>query len=101
MAGSGDTSKCKGAGIVVPVIDRTRCEGKNACVRECPTDVFELRKLTADEKRELSAFVRFKLFVHGGKQAFVVRPDACEACSICVKVCPEQAITLVKPSAAR
>jgi 4Fe-4S ferredoxin len=37
-----------------------------------------------------------KLFVHGGKQAYAVDVDACRGCGICVQVCPEEAIKLVK-----
>jgi NAD-dependent dihydropyrimidine dehydrogenase PreA subunit len=39
---------------------------------------------------------RIKLFVHGGKQAYVLYPDACRGCGLCVKVCPENAIKLQK-----
>jgi NAD-dependent dihydropyrimidine dehydrogenase PreA subunit len=37
---------------------------------------------------------RVKLYVHGGKQAFVANPDACRGCGLCVQVCPEKAIKL-------
>jgi NAD-dependent dihydropyrimidine dehydrogenase PreA subunit len=42
----------------------------------------------------LSLLSRFKLFVHGGKQAFVARPSDCHACGRCVRACPEKAIQL-------
>src|SRR5687768_5653922 len=38
------------AGGWVPRIDRARCEAKNDCVVVCPYDVFEVRRLTADER---------------------------------------------------
>ena len=45
-----DTTDCKQpAGIVAPVIDSHRCEGKQDCVRVCPYDVFEVRELTGEE----------------------------------------------------
>jgi 4Fe-4S ferredoxin len=81
---------------LVPVIDPRRCEGKEDCVRVCPTNVFEVRKLTADEMGALSFFVRFKVKVHGSKQAFVTKPEACETCGLCVTACPEKAIKLEK-----
>jgi 4Fe-4S ferredoxin len=85
----------KQAGRMVPVIDRNRCEAKADCVSICPYQVFEIRTLTATERKELSLPGRLKLFVHGGKQAFARRADACRACGLCVRACPEKAITLV------
>jgi NAD-dependent dihydropyrimidine dehydrogenase PreA subunit len=85
----------KQAGRMVPVIDRNRCEAKADCVSICPYQIFEIRTLTATERKELSSLGRFKLFVHGGKQAFALRADACRACGLCVRDCPEKAITLV------
>jgi len=85
---------CKEAALLVPVIDAGRCEGKGDCVRVCPYDVFTVRKLVASERAALGVLARFKVFVHGGKQGFVRRPEDCHACGACVKACPEQAITL-------
>jgi NAD-dependent dihydropyrimidine dehydrogenase PreA subunit len=44
-------------------------------------------------------FVRFKIFVHGGKQGFVTRAADCHACGACVTACPERAITLARAGA--
>ena len=85
----------KQAGRMLPVIDRNRCEAKADCVSVCPYQVFEIRAVTAPERKELSLPGRLKLFVHGGKQAFALRADLCRACGLCVKACPEKAITLV------
>lgn len=81
-------------GVFVPVVDRARCEGKDECVRVCPYDVLEIRKVVDHEKAGLGRFARFKLFVHGGEQAFAIRADQCRACGRCVAACPEHAITL-------
>lgn len=81
-------------GVFEPVIDRARCEGKDECVRLCPYDVFQMQRVPAEVKALLGPFSRFKLFVHGGEQAFAVRADACRACGKCVEACPERAITL-------
>ena len=90
---------CDGeAGRVVPIIDPKRCEAKADCVAVCPYDVFDIRALTADEWASLPFFSRLKVRAHGGKQAFAVRADACQACGLCVKACPERAITLQKVS---
>ncbi len=93
-------SDCKQPGLVVPVIDRNRCEGKAACVRVCPTQVFELRRLDGDERRALSPIGRIKGFFHGYEQAFAVRADRCEACGKCVTICPEDAIKLAPAAGA-
>ncbi len=92
-----DTSSCKQpARVVVPVIDNHKCEGKEDCLRVCPYDVFEVRKLTADERSALPFFVRLKVAVHGGKQAFAIRADQCHSCGLCVSACPEKAIRLAR-----
>jgi len=88
------------AGTVAPVIDRNRCEGKQDCVRVCPYDVFEIRKLSAQERSGLSFLGRIKASVHGNRQAFAVRAELCHACGLCVSACPEHAIRLAKSSAA-
>jgi len=86
---------CKGApGKVAPVIDRNRCEAKEDCVRVCPYDVFEVRPLGPGEKAGMSLVGRLKALFHGNRQAFVVRPDDCHACQLCVEACPEDAIKL-------
>lgn len=87
-------------GRLEPRIDPLRCEGAGACLATCPHDVFTLRALTREEKSVLTPLVRFKVWVHGGKQAFVERPDACHACGQCVTACPEKAIRLVRHAGA-
>jgi NAD-dependent dihydropyrimidine dehydrogenase PreA subunit len=83
------------AGRVAPKIDRSRCEAKSDCVQVCPYDVFEVRRLLPQEWQALSGLTRLKLLFDGRKQAFAVRAADCHACGLCVKACPEKAITLV------
>jgi NAD-dependent dihydropyrimidine dehydrogenase PreA subunit len=78
-----------------PVVDRNRCEAKGECVHVCPYDVFELRALTDGDKASMSFLGRLKARLHGNRQAFVARPQACHACGLCVAACPEEAIRLV------
>jgi len=81
-------------GFMAPVIDATRCEGKEECVRVCPYDVFDIRTLTRDERSALPFMARLKVAFHGNRQAFAVHADQCHGCGLCVSACPEKAITL-------
>lgn len=84
------------SGVVRPVIDAHRCEGKDECIRVCPYDVFHVRSLTKDERRALPLGPWVKVMAHGARQAFVVQPDACHACGACAAACPETAIRLTR-----
>jgi 4Fe-4S ferredoxin len=79
-----------------PQIDRDRCEGKDECVRVCPVHVFQVRKLTLEERQALAFLSRLKAAAHGNRQSFAVHAELCEACGLCVKACPERAITLLR-----
>ena len=87
--------ECRGTpGKVAPVVDRNRCEGKRDCVRVCPYHVFEVRVLDAVDRASLSWIGRLKSWAHGYQQAYVVRPDECHACQLCIEACPEDALKL-------
>ncbi len=89
--------ECKAEpGTWMPVINQTRCEGKNDCVEVCPYDVFEVRRIDASDYQALTFMQRIKARVHGMKMAYSPNADACRACGLCVVACPEKAITLVK-----
>jgi 4Fe-4S ferredoxin len=81
-------------GVMMPIIDPMRCEAAGPCVPICPFDVLAIRTVSPAEKATFPLMGRLKLFVHGGKQAFVLDPDACRGCGLCVKACPEKAIKL-------
>jgi 4Fe-4S ferredoxin len=83
-------------GVMIPVIDPMRCEAKGPCVPICPYDVLVIRTVSREEKAKFPMMGRLKLFVHGGKQAFVLDPDSCRGCGLCVKACPEKPIKLQK-----
>lgn len=88
---------CKQApGVIVPRIDRNRCEGKAKCVAVCPYQVFTVAVLPPQMREGLSLRGRLKGMAHGWRQALTPRADACQACGLCVAVCPEKAITLVR-----
>jgi NAD-dependent dihydropyrimidine dehydrogenase PreA subunit len=89
------TESCRAEpGRVAPVVDRNRCEAKADCIVACPYDVFELRPLAAQDRAALSWFGKLRARVHGNRQAYVIRPEACHACQLCVEACPEQALRL-------
>jgi NAD-dependent dihydropyrimidine dehydrogenase PreA subunit len=93
-----DSEACRQpAGVTRPVIDSSRCEGKADCLRVCPWSVFEVRRLTGQERAGLGLMTRLKVAAHGGRQGFVVRGEDCQACGLCVAACPEDAIRLQRP----
>lgn len=89
---------CHADTVLVPVVDRNRCEGKNDCVEVCPFDVFEVRRIDDDDFAALSFIGRLKSRAHGRKTAYTPNASACQACGLCVVSCPEKAITLQRGS---
>jgi NAD-dependent dihydropyrimidine dehydrogenase PreA subunit len=88
--------RCKAApGEFVPVVDRSKCEGKADCVAVCPYDVFEVGRISESDFASLGLLAKLKVMAHGRKTALVPRASACQACGLCVVACPEKAITLV------
>jgi NAD-dependent dihydropyrimidine dehydrogenase PreA subunit len=87
--------ECKAApGAFVPVVDKSRCEGKADCVRVCPYDVFEVGRIADADFAALGFLARLKSRAHGRQTAFTPRASACQACGLCVAACPEKAIKL-------
>jgi 4Fe-4S ferredoxin len=86
-------------GVVRPVVDFNRCEGKDDCAKVCPYDVFDVRKIDRSDYRALSFMAKFKNRIHGGRVAYTPNAEQCRACGLCVKACPERAIKLVKAHA--
>ncbi len=92
-----ETKDCKQEpGVFIPVIDRNRCEGKADCVPVCPYSVFVVDTLLKDQRKGLSVIGNLKGFAHNWQQALLIHPEACRACGLCVKACPEHAITLAR-----
>lgn len=83
-------------GTFVPAIDRNRCEGKAACVTVCPVGVFKVFTLPKEMRSGLSLRGKLKGFAHKWQQAELVNAAKCEACGLCLKACPEGAITLAR-----
>jgi len=74
----------------LPVVNTENCTACNACVIECPKNLFELRP---KKKKDLKIYVACKNEEKGGiaKKAC---DHACIGCSKCVDVCPKDAITI-------
>jgi len=95
---SGVNSKqCKQPpGVFQPLVNLQRCEGKGDCLRVCPENVFEIRRIDASDYAALGLLNKLKLRVHGMQVAYTPHADACRACGLCVSACPEQAISLTR-----
>ena len=92
-------AECKQeAGVFVPVVNRSKCEGKKDCDVVCPYDVFEVRTIDDADFAALSFFAKLKSRAHGKLTAYTPRASSCQACGLCVKACPEKAITLTRAS---
>lgn len=89
------TNYCQeGSAPLVPIIDLNKCESKGPCVEVCPYHVLEMKPIGETELRSLSLIGRLKTLAHGKEKAFVIDPDLCHACGLCVTACPENAIKL-------
>ena len=63
--------------MIVPVVNLAKCEGKDDCVRVCPENVFEVRRIEDNDYRALNVLQRFKQRVHGMQVAYT--PNAMRA----------------------
>ncbi len=63
-------------------------------MRVCPYGVFDIRALEPADRAGLSVIGKLKAWAHGNRQAYVVRPEECRACQLCVEACPENALRL-------
>ncbi len=79
-----------------PVIDHGRCEAKRECVRVCPYDVFEVRRMASEDFTALNVLGKLRTTAHRRMTAYAVRADQCRECGKCVTGCPEGAIELVE-----
>lgn len=89
--------KCKHPpGILIPIVNLSKCEAKGPCVAVCPYDVFELQDITKVDYANLTFLGKIKTFVHGKSKVYAVNADQCLGCGLCVTACPEKAIKLVR-----
>ncbi|PMS16022.1 4Fe-4S ferredoxin [Trinickia dabaoshanensis] len=91
------TRDCKQMpGVIKPIVDLKRCEGKGDCVTVCPENVFEIRRIDNADYLSLDLLHRLKQRVHGMKVSYTPNAQACRSCGLCVTACPERAITLAR-----
>jgi Na+-translocating ferredoxin:NAD+ oxidoreductase subunit B len=74
----------------LPVVDDKKCTACGACVKECPKNLFELRKRWKGDKKIYVACMNKDRGAVAGKNCKV----ACIGCGKCFKVCPYEAITM-------
>jgi 4Fe-4S ferredoxin len=84
----------KESGILMPIINLSKCEGKEPCVTICPYNVLEMQRITESDYNQLTFKGKLKTFIHGKNKAYLVKPDQCHSCGLCVTACPENAIKL-------
>lgn len=85
-------------GMLRPVVNPARCEGKGDCVDVCPLNVFEIVRISGETFEGLPILSKFKVWAHGMKTAATPFAHACEGCGLCVTACPERAIRLQRSS---
>ena len=60
----------------LPVIDHGRCEAKRDCVRVCPYDVFEVRRMDPDDFTALNVLGKVRSTAHRRMTAYVLSARA-------------------------
>lgn len=96
MAKSYLKDHCKDqVGKVYPVVDFNSCGGKKDCVAVCPYGVFEIKPISKQDKAKLNLKGQIKTLFFKQK-AYVIQPNQCHSCGLCVQACPEKAIKLTK-----
>lgn len=79
---------------LVPLIDHGRCEAKRDCIRVCPNDVFDVRRIDPEDYAALGLLSKVRVTAHRRATAYATRIEDCGSCGLCVAACPEDAITL-------
>jgi NAD-dependent dihydropyrimidine dehydrogenase PreA subunit len=91
-----DSSNCSdSSGKLMPLVNFNNCGAKEDCVAVCPYNVFEMRTITKEDKAQLNLKGKIKTFFFE-KKAYIINPDLCHACGLCVQACPESAIKLTR-----
>ncbi|MGH7439935.1 MAG: 4Fe-4S dicluster domain-containing protein [Polyangiaceae bacterium] len=96
IASSSSTDCGAKPGEFEPVVDLSKCEAKGECVKVCPVNVFEVRRIDDADFAKLGVMAKVKSVAYGRKTAYAPKASSCEACGKCVEACPEKAIKLAR-----
>lgn len=80
---------------LMPIVNFNSCGGKEDCVAVCPYHVIEMQPISKEDKAKLNLKGQIKTFFFKQK-AYVINPEQCHACGLCIEACPEKAIKLTK-----
>lgn len=80
---------------MMPIVNFNNCGGKQDCVVVCPFNVFTMQPISKEDKAKLNIKGQIKTFFFNQK-AYVIHPEQCHACGLCVNACPEKAIKLTR-----
>lgn len=79
---------------LMPLVNLNNCDGKKNCVEVCPYDVFEIKPISTEDQAKLNLKGKIKTIFFKQK-AYVINPNKCHSCGLCVLACPEKAIKLI------
>ncbi len=76
------------------MINQNRCSACGDCQEVCPQKILKIRRVSSDEKQEMTLFQRINCFYHKNNRLEVIDPIKCLGCGLCIKACRHEAIFL-------
>jgi NAD-dependent dihydropyrimidine dehydrogenase PreA subunit len=73
-----------------PVIDHGRCEAKRDCVRVCPYDVFEVRRMDPEDFTALGMLGKLRSTAHRRMTAYTVRRTSATSAAYVSRPAPKR-----------
>ena len=77
-------------------VNHNACDGCGSCVEVCPMGVFEMIRISEEERKNLSFPGKLKVRIKGTTKSSVAYPEACITCGKCATMCHERAIKVNK-----
>jgi NAD-dependent dihydropyrimidine dehydrogenase PreA subunit len=75
-----------------PVVNLNRCQAEGVCSHVCTKNVFQIKEITIEQYHQLSFLGKLKTIFNDNRKSFVMHPENCIKCGLCVDSCPEGAI---------